>query len=540
MPKSVVNVIGKRELHRSLGTSNRKLATKKAEIERRTIFDWFNSILETTGRAPKKIETLSDGEIADIARTIYLDYRAEVIKDLGEYLQLSTNEQMGLAIREEERAGRLRELLADFDLADATKIYSGLALAKINITLSPNSEAYIKLVKRIREAFTQVFIDVVNNYADTPGRDDNPYFIHAESQEPIPPAGSRRPTQKYILCDLIGPILEELRERRGQKGVAKMVTTFRLMQEYFGFSKDIREITRPDVIQFRSKLQQLPSNASKRYPGKTILEVIEARSPEHDVLSVATINSHIRNLIQFFRMCSMNDPDFRLPNFAQVSLNDPEDDIDKRNPFTADQIAAYLSFSNVKKAIAQKSDMFWITMIGLYHGLRADEIAGLKPENIVVKFDTYCIDLNLPDALLTRKRKGKTKTVPRMIPMHPILIKLGFPLLKETCAGQDRIFNSLRESADGYFSRSISDWTANNIETLGWKGKKLSFHSFRHTFLDALDEATISEKWKAYLGGWRLPGVMNKIYGSREMKEEIIPAISAVSYGEVDRLIAEL
>lgn len=196
------------------------------------------------------------------------------------------------------------------------------------------------------------------------------------------------------------------------------------------------------------------------------------------------------------------------------------------------------------KAMSEQVDdetpiMFWICALGLYHGFRANEVASLQTSDIIQEFDTTCIDLKLPKELLEGVRRGKSKTVPRKLPLHPTLIELGF---LEFVARQPtgRIFHQLPKSKDGYYSRKISDWGTASIEALGWKGQKLSFHSFRHTFLDALDEAGLPEKWKAHLGGWRLKGVMNKTYGSREMKESIIPAIRKVQYKDLAMTLKDL
>ena len=120
-----------------------------------------------------------------------------------------------------------------------------------------------------------------------------------------------------------------------------------------------------------------------------------------------------------------------------------------------------------------------------------------------------------------------------------MLVSLELPEFARSLSGQKHLFPHFREDKDGYRSDDMTDWASKLVASLGWSGEKLSFHSFRHNFLHAADEAEISEKWKAYLGGWKLPGVMNKNYGSKEMKENIIPSVSKITYGELDSFLLQ-
>ena len=216
-------------------------------------------------------------------------------------------------------------------------------------------------------------------------------------------------------------------------------------------------------------------------------------------------------------MCARNDSTFIVPNLEKLDLVDPVDAIDKRYPFTSGKLVKVFTQATTYQPDTHPGPMFWICAIGLYHGFRANEIATLKTTDIIEDFGTICIDLKIPDEVVKGERRGKSKTIPRRLPMHPVLIDLGFP---EYVASRPEglIFSDLPKSKDGYRSRKISDWATETVNSLGWKGQKLSYHSFRHTFLDALDDAGLPEKWKAYLGGWKLSGAMNKNYGSKEMK----------------------
>ncbi|WP_370634967.1 DUF6538 domain-containing protein [Cognatishimia sp. MH4019] len=541
VPKSVIPLVGKREKHKSMDTTDRRTARERADDWRRDQYRWFNELYDARASQPSVIEELPESMIATMAREVYRDYRTEIDADFADLIDAPLEEQLANEIAEEDRSATLQELLRDFDPISSAKQYADSQLRTHQLALSPDNPSYAKLVRRIREAFIQVYVDIVNTYANTPGRDDNSFFIDATTKEPIDAANSTssKPAISYDLSEQANLLLAEVSNSRGAKGVAKTRNTMDLMQQWFGKNYDIRNIGRAEVTEFRDALLNVPTNMSKRYPGKTMMEAIDQRKPEHETLSISSVNTHIRNVVQLFNTATMYDGNFRQPNLTRISLKDPVDELDKRYPFSVDQLSIFLSKAVAHASEGSVSPFYWCSIIGLYHGLRANEIAALSPRDFITKHGYPCIDLKLPKEIISGSRKGSSKTIPRTIPIHPILRQGGLLDFVQRSKGQDYLFPDFRETKDGYRSDDISDWATRLITSLGWKGQKLSFHSFRHTFLDALDDAETSEKWKAHLGGWKMKGVMNKNYGSREMKEKIIPAISLITYGDVDQFVAD-
>lgn len=542
VPKLVIPLVGKREKHKSMDTTDRHTARERADDWRRDQYRWFNELYDARANQPSVVEELSDAMIATMAREVYRDYRTEIDTDFADLIEAPLEEQLANEIAEEDRSATLQELLRDFDPISSAKQYANTQLRTHQLALSPDNPSYAKLVRRIREAFIQVYVDIVNTYANTPGRDDNSFFIDATTKEPIEPpnrTSNKLPTS-YGLNDQANLLIAEVSNSRGAKGVAKIRNTMDLMQQWFGKNYYIRNIGRAEVTEFREALLNLPTNMAKRYPGRTMIEAIDQRRPEHETLSISSVNTHVRNVVQLFNTATMYDGNFRPPNLTRISLKDPVDELDKRYPFPVDRLMKFLAKAATLECDESLSPFYWCSIIALYHGLRANEIAALSPKDIVTRFGYPCIDLKLPKQIISGSRKGTSKTIPRTIPIHPILLRGGLLDYVQRAGGQDYLFPDFRETSDGYRSDDISDWATRLITSLGWKGQKLSFHSFRHTFLDALDDAETSEKWKAHLGGWRMKGVMNKNYGSKEMKERIIPAISPITYDDVDQFVTDV
>ncbi|MEP1586996.1 MAG: hypothetical protein ABJR46_06805 [Tateyamaria sp.] len=166
--------------------------------------------------------------------------------------------------------------MSDFDLQDVANVNARLMLKQRGLTLAPDTPAYTKLIRRIREALTQVHLDAVNLYANTPAQGDNLFFIDPVTQEPNAPL-TTAPKGDATLDVLKPMVLNEVRVTRGPKGYAKMAHTLNLMSGFFGKSADISSIDRQKVILFRETLENLPSNATKRYPNMTNVLDLRAR-----------------------------------------------------------------------------------------------------------------------------------------------------------------------------------------------------------------------------------------------------------------------
>ena len=59
-------------------------------------------------------------------------------------------------------------------------------------------------------------------------------------------------------------------------------------------------------------------------------------------------------------------------------------------------------------------------ILGMYSGLRLSEKCQLNVEDVKKVYGVLCFDVN------DEKDKMKTKSSPRIVPVHPVLIKLGF------------------------------------------------------------------------------------------------------------------
>ena len=172
-----------------------------------------------------------------------------------------------------------------------------------------------------------------------------------------------------------------------------------------------------------------------------------------------------------------------------------------RDAFTPDDLAKIFSASWFKTGRGELSRnstyrtfmplYYWLPLLGLYAGGgRVNELSQLHLSDIQkTKTGQWYIDFNQE----ADDQDLKNSTSKRQVPVHPTLIRLGFDkwLSALRDAGYTRLFPELKHSTEKGYGKTSTKWFTNYMASLGIprNGKK-TFHSFRHTFANALPEDT--------------------------------------------------
>jgi len=149
-----------------------------------------------------------------------------------------------------------------------------------------------------------------------------------------------------------------------------------------------------------------------------------------------------------------------------------------------------------------------VPLLALFQGFRCNEAAQLYTEDVGEQNSVFYIDVReeREDGTKCDKRL-KTKQSNRRVPVHSIILKMGFREFVETRRRDKthpRLFQELRLGASGYFSDPFSKWFARFVDEAVGKECKATFHSLRHHFRNALDEAEVPIPDVELLGGWEL------------------------------------
>lgn len=170
---------------------------------------------------------------------------------------------------------------------------------------------------------------------------------------------------------------------------------------------------------------------------------------------------------------------------------------------------------------------YWLPLLGLYTGLRCGELIQLRNRDVRSFDGIPYLDINDDN-----QKKLKTKFSNRRIPLHPILKKWGileFLAARATAGPDARIFEEITVTDKDDPSHAYSKTFSRYLKDIGVKTDKTSFHSFRHSFSDACDNASIiSPQRYAMMGHADASAAAH--YGTGASVPVLLEAISRISY----------
>ena len=269
----------------------------------------------------------------------------------------------------------------------------------------------------------------------------------------------------------------------------------RLMSMKFGDELDIKKIKRDDLLNFRNVLLQLPTKLSQNslYKDKSLDEII-ALAKDRPKISKSTIKKYIVRVSEFFKYCY--DSEYIDKNPAKdLQININQDDVTNKNPYEDSDVNALLdivskirSSSDTKSQRISKDELFFVTYIAAYSGMRLNEIIQLNTDDIVEKYNIVCFSLNTKIDVKTGKSKTlKTRNSARIVPIHSKLNSIGLfefieskKKLAKQCGKAVRLFNCNNKDFSEYFRKKV------NTQVIKDGDKTRTFHSFRHTFINKL------------------------------------------------------
>lgn len=268
----------------------------------------------------------------------------------------------------------------------------------------------------------------------------------------------------------------------------------KLMFMYFGGDSDIKSIKRDDLLKFRNTLLILPTKLSQNnlYKGKNLDEII-AIAKDKPKISKSTIKKYIVRICEFFKYCY--DSDYFAKNPAtDIQITLTADDVINKKPYRDSDVNALLAIvgdikenGDTQSQRVNKDELFFVTHIAAYSGMRLNEIIQLNTDDIITKDGVVCFSLNMEiDVNTDRSKTLKTKNSIRNVPIHPKLKDIGlFELIddKKKSGAKNgkpvRLFNCDNKDFSEYFRRKI------NVRVIK-DDKTRTFHSLRHTFINKL------------------------------------------------------
>ena len=309
----------------------------------------------------------------------------------------------------------------------------------------------------------------------------------------------------------------------------------RLLREEFS-ERPVDSITRDDAREFVGLIQQLPVGLGTRAALRDLPArdaIAKARTLGIPSLSTKTVNDgYIVHVVAVFNW-AVTEGWLTSHPFHKLKIKDTIDDADRRDPFTAEQLKTLFQANPWDRRWEQDRDhpaRYWVPLLCLFQGFRLKEAVGLRAEDICVEDGIPVIKL-LPNEARTLKNAAARS----VLPIHPELIRLGFPQFAAQC-GSGYLFPAEVEQDVGH---RLSSWFSGHVRAKGFEGRKLGMHSFRHGFEDRLREAGLPERTAAALSR-RSEGGAKKGYGDGLSLRAKLAALEQVIYPQLslEHLIA--
>lgn len=301
---------------------------------------------------------------------------------------------------------------------------------------------------------------------------------------------------------------------------------FSLLCEILGENISLVSIQAQHAMNVKKILQELPKGRNKNPKTRNlpITEAVKVHGVEK--LHVKTVNEYLTAYQSLFGWASDNGIIERNP-FKNLAIKQKKSRQENRQAFTTDQIQSILSAIQPEKT--SKPYRYWGVMLGIYTGARLNEIAQLELEDIKQSEGIWYFDINdEADEDSPHQKRLKNESSKRRVPIHDALLSAGIIEYAEQLkkAGHKRLFPDLTYVEGHKYGRKLGRWFNDTLlVSLGMKGSKLSFHSFRHTFTTVLLNAGVQEGIVQELLGHAKHGTTQVVYNKGYNLEAIHSAL---------------
>ena len=314
-----------------------------------------------------------------------------------------------------------------------------------------------------------------------------------------------------------------------------VVPVFRLLRDVFA-GRSLARITRADARAVMTLLQGLPTQIGKRkeLTGLSIEQAIATGAE----LGLPTIRPKTINDGYLLHIASMwnwaKKEEWVASNpFTGLSVHDPVDDADRRDPFTADQLATLFSqapWDSPWSAGDDKPGAYWVPLLCLFQGLRNAEAAGLRVEDMGEDDNVPVLHVRGYDG-----RSLKNGDARGTLPLHSELVRSGFLafVAERREAGETLLFPEGIANARGQVAAKLGERFSAHVKRLGFVGRKLGTHSFRHCFEDRLRAAELAERTALALARRREAG-SSRVYGFGVSGRQKALAMEKIQYPGLD------
>ncbi|MFN7113419.1 MAG: DUF6538 domain-containing protein [Alphaproteobacteria bacterium] len=501
IPSDLRSIYGrKKEIVRTLETRDYTVACERIHLERAKIQAEFDSKRQQLTAANQDSDMLSAYDDHQLA-ALSLKWFSETVKKQRE---ANLNDDRDLT--PEERQEVLSSLKKDkwrYHQEILNQSHDGLHngqstaahyLRRQGVTFKSDSLAFKKLGHLFSQAAFEMTTATLMQW-------QGKVYQSSMLSVPLPDYHGIQPKNHRTLQQVMDEYMADPEVRRGISTEKNYVIIHRALGELLGMDKKVHEITREDVKAVRDLLRRIPSNATKKAPNKPLKVAADlAASNKWPLLSDATVNMYLdklRSILNFAR----REQYMRDAPAEGIKVKDTQSKKSKRQPFTLQHLSKIFfapNYLNEAEYGTGRPSRYWTPLISLYTGLRLNEVCQLTVADFQDRDGICVIQVKHDDKQL------KTEASERYVPIHPELKEAGLLIYVELLRKNEQklLFPELTKDAQGYYSGATSKWFTRLLKDCEIKTRKLSFHSFRHTFREALRKVHTPRDVAHTLGGW--------------------------------------
>ena len=306
------------------------------------------------------------------------------------------------------------------------------------------------------------------------------------------------------------------REREWAETTRKEVSTaLNLFQEIVGAKTLLTDLTEDTFRDYRETLQHhypKDRNKNKKYRDRSKEEIFIMEIPSGDLISPSRLKScyfqWLCNFLDWAKKQRLIKEDFADMLEIKVSKR-----WETRKHFERSELEALfcsLKYEEKDGCAHKHSYQFWMPVLALFTGARQAEIAQLEVDDIIQEEGVWCFSFNRRTATEGRTAKTiKNAASIRVVPIHDFLLGdlnfLGY-VDKLRTDGSISLFSDLPRGEKA--APRVSKWFLETYRgECGIMSNKedpdtdLTFHSFRHTFVDTARQLGIGEEYHMEVTG---------------------------------------
>ncbi len=299
-----------------------------------------------------------------------------------------------------------------------------------------------------------------------------------------------------LILDCIEDYLSELRSAKEAIKESTLTAYQKAIEDFAAITNNrpVNDFNYHDGTDYRDTCLKLPPNRKKQklYRGKSIGELLAMELPREQCLKTKTISDNLKYIQSFFAwlkrtgLVAVNPIEGVLLEVVSQNYSGyPASDLTRifTSPLYGHHLEPYL------RDYGRRS-RWWLLLLATYTGARLGELCQLRVGDVRDVDGLLCLSINDEES-----KTLKTSAAIRLVPVHPVLLELGFKdYIQELQQNDSDLVLPGLPKAQRKPGDAVSKWFNEKYRDRyfpEFKAQRKVFHSFRHTFIQAGIKADI-------------------------------------------------